>query len=106
MYCPKCGARMDAEGEIFKCVRGEMVLSMDLAKGLYQSFVARSVPPIEPTPSIVPSGRGLVLSRMRDSNGRCSRDERCQMYPMRRESWAVHLQVSRASPASFWRQMI
>jgi hypothetical protein len=45
MYCPICGDRMDTEGETLKCVRGEMVLSMDMAKGLHESFVARSVPP-------------------------------------------------------------
>jgi tRNA(Ile2) C34 agmatinyltransferase TiaS len=57
MYCPKCGDPMDAEGATFKCARGEMILSMDMAKGLHESFVAPTVPPQKPTHLESPSFR-------------------------------------------------
>jgi len=51
MYCPKCGDALKEDGEFLACERGEMQLSQHLAKGLFDSFVTRSVPPKEPVPS-------------------------------------------------------
>jgi tRNA(Ile2) C34 agmatinyltransferase TiaS len=83
VYCPICGDHMDTEGATFECVRGEMVLSMDMAKGLHESFVARSVPPIEPTRVPSPSfrwggiwfcpGCGIQMEDVAGTNGvKCS----------------------------------
>jgi hypothetical protein len=46
MYCPKCGETMEEVHDGFKCVRGDMPLSEDLAKNLFAGFIAKSeVPP-------------------------------------------------------------
>ena len=51
MYCPKCGDELDESGTEIQCVRGQMGLSQHLARGLYASFVARTVPPRELGPA-------------------------------------------------------
>jgi hypothetical protein len=58
MYCPKCGELMEEiewygstelrKEVTYKCPRGYMELSLDLAKRLHEAFIARSVPPKEP----------------------------------------------------------
>jgi hypothetical protein len=77
MHCPKCGDAMDEDDATAKCVRGEMELSQFLAKGLHDSFVARSVAPKQPVPSkafrwggswFCP-GCGVLMSEVPDTNG-------------------------------------
>jgi rubredoxin len=48
MYCPKCGDALNEDGTTFECVRGEMGLSQALARGLFETFVAHTIPTTEP----------------------------------------------------------
>lgn len=48
MYCPMCGDKLKQDGETFTCMRGELDLTVHMARLLHASFVERSVPPKQP----------------------------------------------------------
>jgi hypothetical protein len=39
VYCPKCGDRMNTDGNTLRCLRGDMLLSKKLYDGLLDVFI-------------------------------------------------------------------
>jgi DNA-directed RNA polymerase subunit RPC12/RpoP len=76
MYCPYCGDLLKEKNGTFVCVRGETELSPHVGRGIYDSFILKSVPHKKPAPSTFRWGGhwycpacGMEMEQLPGTNG-------------------------------------